>query len=115
MNQTICATCDFLDQKRAKTSDSRTWRCDAPRTRVLDFVSGQEKTPYVLCKDKNTGRCKHWCPYDTTDLMKLLGIKPKSWWSRTFTRKFWVAVIYNIFELTIIYLWVKTHGGITPW
>jgi hypothetical protein len=51
--------------------------------------------------------------------MAAFGIKPKSWWSRTFTKKFWSGVFYNtIIDLLVlgtIYLWVKTHGGITPW
>ncbi len=89
-DHTICAECDFLDREYAKGRGPKAWRCNAPRTRVLDFVSGKEKQPWVLCHNKNTGKCKHWCPFDTTDLMELLDIKPKKtlWY-----KLFWSGIV----------------------
>lgn len=77
MNHTICATCDYLDREFAKDANPKVWQCDAPRTRVVDYVTGKDRVPWVLCKKKNTGGCKHWCPYDATDLMEVLGIKKR--------------------------------------
>jgi hypothetical protein len=117
--KTICATCDYLDHEDAKEKNPKMWQCNAPRDRVLDFVSGLEKKNYVLCRNKNTGACRHWMARDEQDLMKVLGIKPKRWWSRLFTRKFWVGVttnvIFDLLGLGIVYLLVKSHGGIAPW
>ena len=117
---TICATCDYLDHEAAKEKNPKVWQCNAPRTRVLDFVSGKEKQAWVFCRNKNTGHCRHWIPRDEAqDLMKVLGIRPERWWSRLCTRKFWVGItlstIGDLLGLAVIYLWVKSHGGIAPW
>jgi len=119
MKQTICAECDYLNQKIAKDWRPSAWQCLAPQTGIPNPVTGQEKKRDVLCQDKNTGNCKHFIvlipepepePEPTT-----------SWWMRPYTENFgfWSRVIINticnLLGFAILYLWIKTHGGILPW
>lgn len=112
VTRNICAKC--IHHREVIVEDREMWKCAYPKKEEVSNVTGKSFTMAVLCMVKNGhGNCSDFKEG------RPLEVKPVPWWSRYCTEWFWdhvvVNVVINLFGVTILYLWVRSHGGIAPW